>query len=167
MYSFIKSDGRNKRCTGSSRKEFSRLQFETSVGDSRNNLHLMQPLVLDEIDVEGFNEITLAMVITNQDLEPADLPITLAEMPVTEATEHNTLGSLSNVSDNSEAAAVTPVVPSLASHPGPRRAQSGEEKVMRDRQKHLLIDTTPCGRFCRKHCKDLTRENHFTTWNRF
>ena len=58
-------------------KKFSRVQFETSVGDSTNNLHLMQPLVLDQIDVEGFNEITVAMVITNQDVEPADLPTTL------------------------------------------------------------------------------------------
>ena len=59
-------------------KEFSRAQFETSVGDSTNNLHLMQPLDLDQIDVEGFNEITVALVITNQDVEPADLPTTLA-----------------------------------------------------------------------------------------
>ncbi|KAK2704506.1 hypothetical protein QYM36_016788 [Artemia franciscana] len=41
----------------------------------------MQSLVLDEIDVEIFNEITPAMVITNQDTEPADLPTTFAEMP--------------------------------------------------------------------------------------
>ena len=40
----------------------------------------MQPFVLDEIDVRGFNEITLAMVITNLDIEPADLPTALAEI---------------------------------------------------------------------------------------
>ena len=68
-------------------KEFSQVQLETCVSDSTENFHLMQPLVLDEIDVEIFNEITPAMVITNQDTEPADLPTALAEMPVIEATE--------------------------------------------------------------------------------
>ena len=95
----------------------------------------MQPLVLDKIDVEVLNKITAAMVITNQNLERADLPIVFAEMPVTEAIKHETLGSLPNVSDNSEAAAVTPMVPSLASHPGRRRAKSGEVKVTQDKQK--------------------------------
>ncbi|KAK2717748.1 hypothetical protein QYM36_006516, partial [Artemia franciscana] len=53
-----------------------------------------QPLVLDKIDVEIFNKITAAMVITNQDTKPADLPTSLAEMLITEATEHDRLGSL-------------------------------------------------------------------------
>ena len=67
--------------------EFSQVQLETCVSDSTDDFHLMQPLVLDEIDVEVFNEITPAMVITNQDTKPADLLTTLAEMPVIEATE--------------------------------------------------------------------------------
>ncbi|KAK2708460.1 hypothetical protein QYM36_014164 [Artemia franciscana] len=67
--------------------EFSQVQLETCISDSTENFHLMQTLVLDEIDVEIFNEITPAMVITNQDTEPYDLPITLAEMPIIEATE--------------------------------------------------------------------------------
>ncbi|KAK2708954.1 hypothetical protein QYM36_014545 [Artemia franciscana] len=107
------------------------------------------------------------MVITNQNIERADLPIAFAEMPVTEAIEHDRLGGLPNVSDNSEAAAVTPMVPSLASHPGRRRAKSGEVKVTQDKQKHPFIDSTPCERFCRKHCEDITRENNFTIWNIF
>jgi len=88
-------------------------------------------------------------------------------MPLTEATDHDGLGSLPNISDNSEAAAVKPMVPSFASHPERRRGKSAEEKLMRDKEKHLFIDTDPCERFCRKHCKELTRENHFTTWNSF
>ena len=72
--------------------QFSQVQLETSVSDSKENFHLIQPLGLDEIDVEVFNEITIAMVITDQDTEPADLPTALAEMPVTEATEHDRLG---------------------------------------------------------------------------
>ncbi|KAK2726137.1 hypothetical protein QYM36_000555 [Artemia franciscana] len=67
--------------------EFSQVQLETCVSDSTDDFHLMQPLVLDEIDVEVFNEITPAMVITNQDTKPADLLTALAEMPVIEATE--------------------------------------------------------------------------------
>jgi len=93
--------------------------------------------------VEVFNEITAAMVITNQNIERADLPIGFAEMPVTEAIEHDRLGGLPNVSDNSEAAAVTPMFPSLASHPGRRRAKSGEVKVTQDKQKHPFNDSTP------------------------
>jgi len=88
----------------------------------------MQPLVLDEIDVKVFNKITAAMVITKQDIEPTDLPTAFTEMPVTEAIEHDRLLSLPNIRDNWEAAAVTPMVSSLASHPGRRRAKSGEKK---------------------------------------
>jgi len=83
----------------------------------------MQPLVLDEIDMEVFNKITAAMVITNQDIEPTDLPTAFTEIPVTETIEHNRLGSLPNMSDNFEAAAVTPMVSSLASHPRLRKAK--------------------------------------------
>ncbi|KAK2704377.1 hypothetical protein QYM36_016690 [Artemia franciscana] len=148
-------------------KEFSQVKLETCFSDRTENFHLMQPLVLDEIDVETFNKINVAMVITNHDTKPADSPTALPEMPVTEAIEHDRLGSLPYVSDNSEEAAVTPTVPSLASRPGQKRAKNREEKVMQDKRKHPFIDSTPCEQFCRKHCKELTRENHFTIWNSF
>ncbi|KAK2702674.1 hypothetical protein QYM36_018722 [Artemia franciscana] len=115
-------------------KEFSQVQLENCVGGSTEIFHLMQPLVLDEIDMEEFNKIAAAMVITNQDIEPTDLPTALTEIPVTEAIEHDRLGILPNVSHNNEAAAFTPMVPSLTSHPGRRRAKSGEEKVTQDKQ---------------------------------
>ena len=104
------------------------VQLETCVDDSTEKFHSMQPLVLDEIDVKVFNKITAAMVITKQDIEPTDLPTAFTEMPVTEAIEHDRLLSLPNIRDNWEAAAVTPMVSSLASHPGRRRAKSGEKK---------------------------------------
>ncbi|KAK2703889.1 hypothetical protein QYM36_017815 [Artemia franciscana] len=125
-------------------KKFSKVQLDACVSDSTENFHLMQPLVLDEIDVGIFNEITAA-----------------------NATEHGRLGSLPNVSDNSEEAAVTPMVPSPASHPGRKRAKSGEEKVTRVMRKHPFIDSTPCEQFCRKHCKELITENRFSIWNSF
>jgi len=62
-------------------KEFSQVQLETCVSDRTENFHLLQPLVLEEIDVEILNEITAAMVIANQDTEQADLPTVAAEMP--------------------------------------------------------------------------------------
>ncbi|KAK2702878.1 hypothetical protein QYM36_018533 [Artemia franciscana] len=121
-----------------------------------------------EVHAKKFSQVRLDAcgIITNEDKEPPDYPTALAEMPVTEATEHGRLGSLSNVSDKSEAAAVTPMVPSLAYHPGRKRAKSGEEKVTRDMQKHQFIDSTPCERLCQKQGKELTRENCFTVWKK-
>jgi len=117
--------------------------------------------------MEEFNKIAAAMVITNQDIEPTDLPTALTEIPVTEIIEHDRLGSLPSISDNFEAAAVTPMVSSLASHPGRRRAKGGEEKVTQDKQKNLSIVPTLCERFCRKHCEEFTRENRFNILNCF
>ncbi|KAK2707462.1 hypothetical protein QYM36_015230 [Artemia franciscana] len=103
-------------------------------GDYIESLHLMQIRVLDEVDVEIFDEIA-ALLNSVQAIAPAapDLPHELLNLSFTECSKHDRQGNLSAHGQFS-----------IKSHPGRERAKGGEETITRDKLKHPLDGLTSC-----------------------
>jgi len=126
-------------------------------GDHTESFHLMQPLVLDEVDVETLNEIA-ALLNTEQVIAPntPDLPPELLNLPFTECSVHYRPGNLTAYGQFS-----------VKSHPGRKRAKGGEEKITRDRLKHPLNDLILVNHYIRSSAKNLQKKIGLQSGNAF